>query len=213
MLPGPSVSLPMKVNSLCGWTSSKFLMLPLPLHTAGGFGATVTSPSLHIHQLQHSVRVAPSTVPSASQMTPNCDPAFNAERLMWRFSILGSERNALASESRGSSVQGDTNRSWKAAHTSPIWAVYLNHLTTALQLKNTFKPWRSEEANILTSNLFFLFHQQAGVLAFESSGNCSFSSSPHTKVLIVPYKNYVGSSCALERDYKSLPADEWERGL
>lgn len=34
-LPRPSVILPMKVNRLCAWTRSKFLMLPLPLHIDG----------------------------------------------------------------------------------------------------------------------------------------------------------------------------------
>lgn len=35
MLLRPSVILPMKVNRLCAWISSKFLVLPLPLHIAG----------------------------------------------------------------------------------------------------------------------------------------------------------------------------------
>lgn len=39
----PSVILPMKVNRLCAWTRSKFLMLPLPLHIAGV--------QYHCHQL------------------------------------------------------------------------------------------------------------------------------------------------------------------
>lgn len=73
-IPGPSVTLPMKVNSLCAWTSSKFSHATTPTTYCRGTVSLSPALMLHIHQFQQFVRVLTS-----SQTTPWYNPLLIAK--------------------------------------------------------------------------------------------------------------------------------------
>ena len=60
-IPGPSVTLPMKVNSLCAWTSSKFSHATTPTTYCRRTVSLSPALMLHIHQFQQFVRVLTSS--------------------------------------------------------------------------------------------------------------------------------------------------------